>query len=175
MDVTTWGSSLPRLSQRQTWRLSGSVVETVVLWGISLLPHGRQWEDRLKSDPLHLRVWRLAVVVHLALLSKMNVWSTAWENAECVKCGHVWAMWRLQSSRSKSALEIQKRRHLRCILHCIFGIKVKIYKDPYYAAQSTTSIHSTKRHTEGREEIRQGSISLETVALLQQNWTVTAV
>lgn len=68
------------------------MVDTVVLWGISLLPHARQWEDCLKSGLLHLRVWRLAIVVHLALLSKMNVWSTAWENAVCVKCGHVRVM-----------------------------------------------------------------------------------
>lgn len=76
-------------SQRQTGRLSWELVDTVVLWGISLLPHGRQREGCLKSGPLHLRVWGLAIVVHLAPLSEMNVWSTAWENAVCVKCGHV--------------------------------------------------------------------------------------
>lgn len=50
----------------------------------------------LKSGQLHLRVWRLAIVVHLAPLSKVNVWTTAWERSVCVKRGHVSAMWCLQ-------------------------------------------------------------------------------
>jgi len=36
-------NSLSQHYQRQTGRLSWEVVETVVLWGISLLPHGQQW------------------------------------------------------------------------------------------------------------------------------------
>lgn len=173
IDLTTWGCRLSQLCQRQTGRLSWLVVDTVVLWGISLLPHGRQREERLKSDPLHLRVWRLAIVVHLALLSKMNVWSTAWENAVCVKCGHVWAMWRLchGNSKDKGTRDITFSIKVNSVADysfrqtgpCVFYQQWSSLIMQQRAQRAINSTNRKKVYIDPEEISQETSISLETV------------
>lgn len=87
---TTWGSEALHSTVRgRHWGSARTKCCVFFLWGISLLPHGQQGEQRLKSGMRHLGVWRLAIVVRVALLSKRRTCGAG--KAEHKMC-QVWAM-----------------------------------------------------------------------------------
>lgn len=108
------------------------MADTVVLWGIALLPHGQQWEERLKWSPPLLRVWRCGYCC---------TFSTA-EQDECLEHSmgehsvrQVWSCVRnvvsaqqpfkkrKKGEKRETAMEIQKRGNPRCYFLVVYILK----------------------------------------------------